>query len=440
MDRKLILLSDGLKKILKAINWKYKCQIVEDLLCADSLISMYNNLCDDSQLNDIEYVKKMKLLSNKINSIVTDYARMLSCRYNTFEISYLPKDTKPAYISENRWSRSNRVSAKPSRIIQKLLVNKYNCKDFENFNNWFKASIIDVGEFKIVSGSDITKYYLEDNYYSEVGSLGNSCMRYSKCQPYFKVYEDFAKMLVYLKGDKLLGRALLWEIDGKTYMDRIYVCMDYLENQFRAYAESNKWFYRSNNSTLCDGDEIAWWTPDNNYICPKWLKSLKIEIGSKYDYLPYMDTFRYYFDYRSDKAFITTCPNQLDADRICLSSTNGSFMCNEPRVWTCWHCGHEVVGDDYYPNEFRYSAWLDCDLCVDCAVYLDSIEDYVSIDTPLVDVFMDSTTTLKYPLDWCKEYSLQFTCINNKWYSITSTIDKLIEFDKKQNCYKLKDE
>lgn len=190
----------------------------------------------------------------RINELVTDEVRALSIRKDIFEISFTPKGKELYYSSEGTWSRENRQTGKPGRVIKKLMKFDYKERDIEIFNNLLKAHMIKLNEFRIVDGSDITKYYNEDSYYKCLGSLGNSCMRYEECEPYFTVYEDHAKMLVCFRDGLVAGRALVWEIGDETFMDRVYVCDDYLEEQFFIYAKEHKWCVRDDNSLLHSGD------------------------------------------------------------------------------------------------------------------------------------------------------------------------------------------
>ena len=152
----------------------------------------------------------MTVIREKIETLINDEARMLSFRHNAFEISYLPKGKRAIYTSTNTWGRENRQTAKPARLIQKILIREFKCKEFEDFSNWIKNELLCSGEFKIVTGDDIVKYYDGDNYYKNNGTLGNSCMRHSDCADYFNIYKDCAKLLVCLKDDKVLGRAIIW--------------------------------------------------------------------------------------------------------------------------------------------------------------------------------------------------------------------------------------
>ena len=162
----------------------------------------------------------------------------------------MPKDKSPEYNETGDWARKNRQTGKVARILQKLLVKTYKTYDWEVFTNYFKSEKCCCLEFKLVTGSDIRKYYCDDMYYKSSGTLGNSCMRYDACSSYFSLYEDHAKLLVSLKGGLVTGRALVWDVDGITLMDRIYTCFDYLENCFLEYAKDHKWWIRYNNSLL----------------------------------------------------------------------------------------------------------------------------------------------------------------------------------------------
>lgn len=68
---------------------------------------------------------------------------------------------------------------------------------------------MNIGDFRLIDKKEITKYYNEQTYFKSIGTLGASCMRYDSCNNFFKIYEDHAKMLICIKNDKLLGRAIV---------------------------------------------------------------------------------------------------------------------------------------------------------------------------------------------------------------------------------------
>ena len=217
VEKMLPLLSDGLRKIVENIRDKHpNCDIANELLLADDLINDYNQIIDWRLLLGKE-TPIMVVARERIDQLINDEARMLSFRHNAFEISYLPKGKQAIYTDSHTWGRENRQTAKPARLIQKLLNREFKCKEFEDFSNWIKNEIIEAGEFVLVSGRDITKYYYEENYEKQSGTLGNSCMRHAECREYFKVHEDKAKLLICRKNDKILGRAIVWELPEGTF-------------------------------------------------------------------------------------------------------------------------------------------------------------------------------------------------------------------------------
>ena len=155
MDKKLVLLSDSFSDFLENVWEDTKNPIIEELILANRDIKNYNCLSKDLKLKD--YLEK------EINSRITDYARQLTIRLGTFEISFLPKDKEPVYVSEGVWSKTNRQAGKPIRIIQKLIKRKFTNYEYEQLNNLLKARIVDDGELVIVEGEDIRKYYNQDS-------------------------------------------------------------------------------------------------------------------------------------------------------------------------------------------------------------------------------------------------------------------------------------
>lgn len=298
---------------------------------------------------------------------------------------------------------------------------EYKEKDIEIFNNLLKSHMICSGEFKIVSGSDITRYYNEDMYYQCIGTLGNSCMRYDECEDYFTVYEDHAKMLICLKNDLIVGRAIIWEIDDKTFMDRIYTCEDYLEESFINYAKENGWYIRENNSLLHSGDNQIWLGPNDEVID----YNLQIQLKTHYNLMPYMDSFRY-FD--PDNNTINT----FDVyGKISLDNTDGTY---EGYPYGCDCCGtiFTSYSEDEIPDELRWSDYEEQYLCEDCRVYCDGIYDYVNEHTNVIYVYTNRGRLL-FPEDLVIDESVniydthvlgsdRFVKIDDEWYTCDCTL------------------
>ena len=173
-------------------------------------------------------------------------------------------------------------------------------KEIEDFVNRFKAALAirknAFDRFRIVNGEQIRKYYLADFYDSKGGgSLHGSCMRYSKCQPFFDIYvknPDFISMVLLMAKsgeDKISGRAILWKDNkDRLFMDRIYTCNPADEALFKEYAIREGFYYKNlqnnqANMELMFNDKRE----ENNLVVVKL---------NEYDYntYPYMDTLKFY--------------------------------------------------------------------------------------------------------------------------------------------------
>lgn len=399
MDKMLVLLSDSFTSFLENVWEDTNNRIIEELLYADRDIKNYNNLSNDSEFKS--------QLKDIIDNRLTDYARQLTIRMGTFEISFLPKDKEPVYVSEGVWSKTNRQSGKPIRIIQKLIKRKFTNYEYEQLNNLLKARIVDDGELVVVEGEDIRKYYNCENN-NPGGTLENSCMRYDECQKYLDIYVDHAKMLVLLNKatDKISGRAIVWQIGNRTFMDRVYYTKDHMFDLFINYAKEHKWYYREYNSLLDTGDSQRWFGPNDDYqIANTW--NLKIHIGD-YDYFPYIDSFRYFldgdlYDYPIDGYNSCDCTD---------GSTSNSSIC-----YSCSECEAEYWGSEYeMPDEIRWSNYNDCYYCIDCCVWNEYVEDYV-LRSDLRDVYMSINSEEKIPI-WELEDSGKFVKLDGSWYSV----------------------
>ena len=119
----LPLLSGSLRDVFEKVYEKHNSKIAYEILAADALINEYNNnlwILDKPELAG-KYKYLLPEFLKSINTLITDDARMLTFRPNEAMISYLPKDKTPIYTSDGIWSRENRESSKPAKLIQKLL-------------------------------------------------------------------------------------------------------------------------------------------------------------------------------------------------------------------------------------------------------------------------------------------------------------------------------
>lgn len=422
MEKLLPLLSGKLKSELIALIAAHPdCKIAQELIIASDAIDNINvetdlasYTSDNFSINMLEI--RVAEWNNTINSYLTNFGRMISFRQDEFSLSFLPEGKIPEYNAAREWSRTNRQEMKPARLIQKVLAKKHTCKEFEDFSNYLKVQILDCGEFILVSGEDIPKYYNSDNYIKQESTLGHSCMKGSGCETFFDIYVDHAKMLVYINPvlDKIYARALVWEIEDKVYLDRIYYCYDYLKNYYIGYAKERGWYIRNNNSLLETGNTQGWRGPKDDYSTVHFPK-LTIQLNKIYDNWPYLDSFRYL---DLDKQILTTYLSSNNENLKVLDCTEGWYN-SLGEVYECAFCHSIAVSydSDEYPDDWQYSEYDDCYYCPQCAIYCDGIDDYVGPNSTIVSVHAPDAMQLNFPLSYVID-SDSFCEICGEWYTI----------------------
>ncbi len=146
--------------------------------------------------------------------------------------------TRIARVSEGmiKWKEGDKkFKIKPGRWMKKFTSDS---ELIERFANTVKSTNSQV-TFEIVKGKDILTAYHEDNYYSENGTMGNSCMRYKETQNNLLFYTAMPNisLLVGKIDNKVVGRAIIW--DDLKFIDRIYTNFDYITPLFLDWAKTN---------------------------------------------------------------------------------------------------------------------------------------------------------------------------------------------------------
>jgi hypothetical protein len=210
--------------------------------------------------------------------------------------------TKSNLIPDYTSIRSTDVNV--GRFVRAFLTKlgeKFTDIEIENFVDQYKKVMqmkTDIfSRFKEVKGEDIKHYYLVDNYESESGSLGGSCMRHSRCQDYFDIYvnnPDKVSLVILLSeqdSSKIAGRAILWLDDNDRYiMDRIYTIRtadillftEYCNSKGYLHKESQN--YSSTTPFIENGIELD--GQDSKVV-------ITLKKG-EYSPYPYMDTMKFY--------------------------------------------------------------------------------------------------------------------------------------------------
>lgn len=270
----------------------------------------------------------------------------------------------------NDFWKNGRTEMGIGKWMRRVVVELYkspsslNDKKLEDFVNLYKSTFDSLSgakeeRFQLVEGEEIRKWYLGENYYQEKGQLGNSCMRYTRCQPYLDIYvknPEVCKLLIYKSEEdpeKIIGRALIWKIksnprDIKMFMDRVY--------------------------TVADSDRLLFqdWASENgvNYGY-SGVKSIQLQ-NSAFDKYPYMDTFIYL---NTETGDLTNNDDVWPRQGyIKIQDTNGGFT-DDDSVWS------EYTGDYISRDNAVYCDYTDDWIHTDDAIYLDYKDVYVSPNT-----------------------------------------------------------
>lgn len=329
-------------------------------------------------------VAKLLLRSRHPKShLADDFVNYISvAKADATKISYLTPDRLAKIDPQDYWSTSRRFLAKPGAFVGKIFKD-IPAREVELFSNIFRLqSEQDQIKFRIVSGNQIKRWYLYESYQSQYGSLGSSCMKHDSCQDYLKIYvenPEICKLLILTDvEDRLIGRALLWDLPSEKIMDRIYtVNDDKYQHQFKTWADQNGYWYKS---------EQKW----NNCL---WFESKgKTEIKKitfdlpNYEedcHLPYMDTFKF-ANIRTGKLY-NDLPESNRNIRTLIASDGGFYEWNalaKDDFSNIYYHRNETAELGYLNKRIltsnaHYSESNDCYILPDHSIWMEQIRDWI---------------------------------------------------------------
>lgn len=244
-----------------------------------------------------------KLWENRGLSLTNEFMRNVHLRKDG-SISYLPKgkDSEVAHCG-TKWIIKNRQVCKPGVFARKWskewLYNFYD-KDIEQFSNLLVAQAsASQSEIKLVSGSDIKKYYHGKNYSDEenTGTLSGSCMRGNDSQYLMDFYRDnphriqLAVLFSKIYPSKIVGRALVWKTNLGFFMDRIYAS-DVNVKVFHTWAKKQGFMYKGMNNREISGNLI---TAEGKEVRLSNLFVSDLKMRNDGRSIPYLDTMCYLY-------------------------------------------------------------------------------------------------------------------------------------------------
>ena len=324
-----------------------------------------DSMCDT--LHNTLYNLGMSKYRNLLNSNFKIQCNSSMPRHFTIrkdgQITFTPAH-KPTLVNPQtqKWGIDRyRTQIKHGRAI-KTIFNTIGydipASDLEKINNELKSQLVFCADFDVVSGENIRRFYHYSNYASgNLGSLNESCMRYDSCSNYMDVYvsnPDKVKMLIAKKPntDYIIGRALLWVTDQKNHiMDRIYGT-EITVSAFKQWAHNNGYWHKQ----LQNYSSYDFVTSTGQIIEDEQTVTLK----GNHEYYPYMDTFKYADNVKSDTMILSTRNGNH-----CLTSTEGYMDDNLVQTQCGTHIDRdeavycERFGDYYRPQNATWSDYED---------------------------------------------------------------------------------
>lgn len=364
-------------------------QNVKNILISDSLREILSHFKNESIVADLllsEYIREDFLVGEPVSFLSISDSDLS-------KISYLTRDRATKIPSEEFWVSSKRFHGKPGTVINKIFRD-ISEKEIEKFSTLFRSfSCMKEFNFEVVRGRDIVKYYGQNTYSSGGGSLGNSCMKYDRCQRFLDFYKDndAISMLIMKNNENyLIGRALLWDFNDNKIMDRIYTTNDEdYQFYFKKWAKNNGYSYKmkqnwANTIQLVNNSENF----DGNF---------EIQLNSwNYEYYPYLDTFKW-LDTKIGKLY-NYKPSHFENhqnDYKVLMSPDGRYATAEclefDSISKDWH--HQgslqfIPEHNLYTNRdnLNYSETLDKWLLKTESKYDEDLRDYIYNDIEKVDI------------------------------------------------------
>jgi len=298
---------------------------------------------------------KISYITEKRQNELLEYGQMVN---KTFDKEQRKKYFYHTTIEKIINKHFSEVVTDDCKVLQIVLQLKKDLFDLRPLN------------IKVYDGIEIAGVYSMENH-----SLGTmSCMQ-EKPLSYFEIYNHLpVKMYAIIENDTLLARCLVWKCKTlnfrgdvpteSVYIDRIYTYAHNESIALHIYAKMILQIAKMNNVNTKDGRVYAYnfknISIDNirgRYCPPFDAVDFQGKNLEDFEYLPYMDTFKYGSVYDNCLAL----DSSSNVSHL-LDSTNGSY--SEVDYKTCECCGVEIdEGDEIYVEdmvEYR---------CEDCARY-----------------------------------------------------------------------
>ena len=366
--------------------------------------------------------KAVKVIKNTIEKFAketgldqdSDSIKVLKKIYKKIEDGTTSQSDVNHLYNAEPWNLKDkaRSDAKIAKLVNQIFPDKYSNKEVEEFTNLFKKIGDTDSEFVLVEGKDIKHWYNVNQYEADSGELGNSCMRYSRCSNYLKIYSENPEVcrLLILKnadGDKIKGRVLIWKIkeidieNVEYYMDRIYAIDDATKLMFEQYADKQGWLKRL---TSRYGDSKDFKLGEEEYEDVRATVELK---SSEFDEYPYMDTFKR------------------------LKRSKNLLINDDEDEEGCYIMTH--TDGTYEDTSGKWSEYFDCRIPEEQAIYSEPLRDWIYREDAMRVENGDNAGW--YPDDYS---SIIRDCVTGNWIHENDSVysewydDRFLEDDQMQ--------
>jgi len=264
-------------------------------------------------------------------------------RYDALEDYLSLSADKPGRVSYPktpvfRNDSKNRINTTVHRYFYRKLSDQFSESHIDAYCNNLVAELkFSYNLINIVEGEELVEYYKE-----EWGQ--SSCMTKIEAIRHLDIYKnnpDIVKLLVYWdSSESIKARALMWHIDDKIILDRIYPNSGQHISVIEKIAKEKGWILRKHNSAyLCYNDEPL---HDEEYCAILNIKDINT--------YPYLDSFQ----------SGSICGNKLKL----YNSEYGDYVFisidgNKLELLSCHNCGVKNTKDNLITIDEGY-------LCIEC--------------------------------------------------------------------------
>lgn len=234
------------------------------------------------------------------------------------------------------YTHRRRTNIRVGSLARRLLGDVYTDQQYESFvidlDREYKLLQMNFDSVEVLTGFDIRDAFHRNNSIQS-GTLGKSCMRYARAQPYLRLYTNnpgIVKLITVKENGLIAARSLLW---NDKYNDRIYYASNNARTILAAYAQSKKYFDAYENYA----------TVQLSVQLDRWV----------FKYYPFVDTFKYVMPNGELLNFIT---DRKDTGEIrFLNQTNGGYYIR----YICQKCGN-LFGLMAYERDRNHTYCTSC--------------------------------------------------------------------------------